>query len=196
MSTSLRKYHHGDLRSALLSEGMALIAEKGADRLSLRELARHLGVSAMAPYRHFPDKEALLAAIAADGYRQLQARLEVAEQSPASARSSLLQQGIAYVQFALDCPALFGLMFGMKMLEGQNPELDAARAAAFDSLMRSIQPEGSANERGVKAMGCWSLVHGLAMLLLDGMLAIPEGVEVDAWLAQVIGTTVASNVVQ
>lgn len=195
MSTSTQKYHHGDLRSALLSEGMALVAEKGADRLSLRELARHLGVSAMAPYRHFSDKEALLAAIAADGYRQLQARLEGAEQSPASARSSLLQQGIAYVQFALDRPALFRLMFGTKMPEGQTPELDAARAAAFGSLMRGIQPEGTANARSVKAMGCWSLVHGLALLLLDGMLEMPEGVEADTWLAQVIGITVASNAV-
>ncbi len=195
MSTSTQKYHHGDLRSALLSEGMALVAEKGADRLSLRELARHLGVSAMAPYRHFSDKEALLAAIAADGYRQLQARLEGAEQSPASVRSSLLQQGIAYVQFALDRPALFRLMFGTKMPEGQTPELDAARAAAFGSLMRGIQPEGTANARSVKAMGCWSLVHGLALLLLDGMLEMPEGVEADTWLAQVIGITVASNAV-
>ena len=69
------------------------------------------------------------------------------------------------------------------------------QAPAFGSLMRGIQPEGTANARSVKAMGCWSLVHGLALLLLDGMLEMPEGVEADTWLAQVIGITVASNAV-
>lgn len=189
----MKKYHHGDLRAALLSDGMALVAEKGADQLSLRELARRLDVSAMAPYRHFSDKEALLAAIAADGYRQLQARLEAAEESTTSMRSPLLQQGMAYVQFALDRPALFRLMFGMKMPEGRSLELDAARAATFDALMRSIQSDGSANKRNAKAMGCWSLVHGLSLLLLDGMLQMPEGVNPEIWLAQVIGDTVSDG---
>ena len=190
VSTSRKKYHHEDLRAALLREGMALVAEKGGQQLSLRELARRLEVSAMAPYRHFPDKEALLAAIAMDGYQQLRVRLEAAERSPAAGRSPLLQQGIAYVRFALDCPALFRFMFGMKIPEGRSPELDAARAAAFDVLMRSIQPESSVDARHVKAMGCWSLVHGLSLLLLDDMLQMPEDADPESWLAQVIGDTV------
>ena len=191
VSTSRKKYHHEDLRTALLREGMALVAEKGGHQWSLRELARRLDVSAMAPYRHFADKEALLTAIAADGYRQLWARLETAEKAPRPTHTPLLQQGIAYVRFALDCPALFRLMFSMKIPEGRSAELDTARAAAFDVLMRSIQTAGSADAPNVKAMGCWSLVHGLSLLLLDDMLHMPEDADPEAWLAQVIGDTVA-----
>ncbi|MCC2595097.1 TetR/AcrR family transcriptional regulator [Pusillimonas sp. MFBS29] len=191
VSASKKKYHHGDLRAALLSDGMALVAEKGPHEWSLRELARRLDVSAMAPYRHFADKEALLAAIATDGYQQLRSRLEAAEKAPAPTTAPLLQQGIAYVRFALDCPALFRLMFGMKIPEGRSPELDAARTAAFGALMRNIQSDDSANKRKVKAMGRWSLVHGLSLLLLDDMIQIPEDVDAETWLAQVLGDTVA-----
>lgn len=190
MSTSSAKYHHGDLSSALLSEGMALIEEKGLASLSLRHLARRLGVSAMAPYRHYPDKEALLASIAADGFRQLKARLREAEQFPTSRGSPLLQEGIAYVQFALDRPALFRLMFGVSRAAGQEPGLDTARAEAFDVLLRQVEPTTSNAERRTKARGWWALVHGLAFLLLDGLLQIPSGVAPDAWIAEIIGRTV------
>lgn len=193
MSTSSSKYHHGDLRVALLTEGIALIQDSGPEGLTLRKLAERLGVSAMAPYRHYPDKEALLAAIAADGFRQLKTRLEAAEQSSSTASSPLLAEGIAYVQFALDCPAIFRLMFGATRPQGQYAELDAARTGAFDVLLRQIPGTATSNERAAKARGCWALVHGLALLLLDGLLQVPEGVAPAAWLTEVIGSTVTKK---
>ncbi|MER1968491.1 TetR/AcrR family transcriptional regulator [Castellaniella sp. GW247-6E4] len=193
MSTSSQKYHHGDLRKALLNEGMALVQESGPEALTLRALARRLGVSAMAPYRHYSDKQALLTAIAADGFRQLQTRLEAAEDADEPSRSPLLREGIAYVLFALDQPALFRLMFGANRPKDQDPELDTARAGAFGALLRHMRGDATSDERAVQARGCWSLVHGLASLLLDGLLRVPEGTAPSDWLAEIIGTTIAGR---
>ncbi len=194
MSTSTQKYHHGDLRTALLREGMALIQESGPEALTLRKLAERLSVSAMAPYRHYSDKDALLAAIAADGFQQLKARLETAERSNEPASSPLLREGIAYVLFALDHPALFRLMFGANRPQGQDPELDTARAGAFDALLRHMQADATTDERRAQARGCWSLVHGLALLLLDGLLQVPKGVAPEVWVAEIIGGTVGDSI--
>lgn len=193
MSTSKKAYHHGDLRQALLDEGMALVQESGPEALTLRKLAQRLKVSAMAPYRHYPDKEALLAAIAADGFGQLQSRLEAAEQSDDTSASPLLKEGVAYVLFALDHPALFRLMFGANRPKGQYPELDTASAGAFAVLMRRTQPDAASDERTAQARGCWSLVHGLACLLLDGQLQIPPDAKPATWLATIISSTVGSR---
>ena len=112
--------------------------ESGTEALTLRKLAQRLGVSHMAPYRHFSDKDALLAAIAATGFRQLKSRLERAGSAAAPNGSSLLREGTAYVKFALDEPAMFRLMFGATRPAGQYDELDAARAEAFDVLIGEI----------------------------------------------------------
>lgn len=190
MSTSSQKYHHGDLRTALLNEGMALVQASGAEALTLRKLAQRLDVSHMAPYRHFPDKEALLAAIAADGFQQLKVRLELAEQEGEES-SPLLREGIAYVLFALDQPALFRLMFGANRPQGEYAELDASRADAFGVLLRQIPGEAASDAKTAKARGCWALVHGLALLLLDGLLQVPEGVAAEDWLAEIVASTVS-----
>lgn len=108
--------------------------ESGTEALTLRKLAQRLGVSHMAPYRHFSDKDALLAAIAATGFRQLKSRLERAGSAAAPNGSSLLREGTAYVKFALDEPA----MFRPTRPTGQYDELDAARAEAFDVLIGGI----------------------------------------------------------
>lgn len=190
MSTFSGKYHHGDLRQVLLTEGLALVGEKGPDSLSLRELARRVGVSAMAPYRHYPNKDSLLAAIAEDGFLQLTKQLGVIDESCCSGRTPLLQAGIAYVRFALGQPALFRLMFSTSRPGGHHPDLDAARGDSFGVLMQHIRPEAASDQRIAYAHGCWSLVHGLALLLLDGLLQIPEGVQPEHWLAQIISSTV------
>src|SRR5690606_14182762 len=191
MSTSSVNYHHGDLREALLREGVALLQESGTEALTLRKLAQRLGVSHMAPYRHFSDKDALLAAIAATGFRQLKSRLERAGSAAAPNGSALLRKGTAYVKFALDEPAMFRLMFGATRPAGQYDELDAARAEAFDVLIGEIPADLQPEARTMKARGCWALVHGLALLLLDGMLQVPQGVEPEDWIAALIGNTVA-----
>lgn len=189
-------YHHGNLREALVEAGLQWLEETDrADLLSLRELARRVGVSANAVYHHFANKEALLAALAAEGFRRLgQAQLnpppdavkpgasgasaapqvEGALGSPAQ-RSPLHQAGLAYVRFAMAHPALFRLMYG-GFTAGQNhPELVNA---SMDSLEASMQaanrhlPGGgdTAPASPQDMLLLWSIVHGLSNLALGGQL--------------------------
>ncbi len=179
MSTSAaRGYHHGELRTALVGAALDLLAEDGADAVSLRAVARRAGVSAMAPYRHYPDKEALLAAVAVQGFDGLRGVLRAADDA-APAGQALVEQAVAYVRYALENPALFRLMFGPKRL-GTHPELTAAGEAAYAVLAARVAAEALANaDRDARALGCWSLVHGLASLFLDGRIsdktAAPDG---------------------
>ena len=165
-----RTYHHGDLRTALFEAALALLAEDGSDALSLRAVARRAGVSAMAPYRHYPDKQSLLAAVALHGFRCLREVLQQADRGDAAGQP-LVAQAVAYVRFALENPALFRLMFGLK-LQGNHPELVTAGEAAYGVLSGRIASgaaRGGDNE--ARALGCWALVHGLAGLFLDGQVS-------------------------
>ncbi len=171
MSTSIaRGYHHGELRTALVGAALDLLAKDGADAVSLRAVARRAGVSAMAPYRHYPDKEALLAAVAVQGFDGLRDVLRAADDA-APADQALVEQAVAYVRYALENPALFRLMFGPKRL-GTHPELTAAGEAAYAVLAARVVAEVPANaNRDARTLGCWSLVHGLASLFLDGRIS-------------------------
>ncbi len=174
MSTSSEKsYHHGELRTALVAAALALLDEQGAEALSLRAVARRAGVSAMAPYRHYPDKEALLAAVAVHGFEGLRDILRAAD-GAAPAGTALIAQAIAYVGYALDHPALFRLMFG-PMRAGKHPALSAAGDTAYGVLARRVAAETPAEaDREARTLGCWALVHGLTMLLLDGRIGDPS----------------------
>src|SRR4030088_2135412 len=108
--SSKATYHHGDLRAALVLAAMELLEESGETELSLRAVARRAGVSPAAPYRHYADREALVSAVAAGGYRELAERWAAAPPAP-STPGQLPSVAIAYVHFALDRPALFRLMF-------------------------------------------------------------------------------------
>ena len=171
MSTSAaRPYHHGELRAALVSSALALLMESGADALSLRAVARRAGVSPMAPYRHFVDKEHLLAAVAAQGFLAFGAALRQADDA-APPNGALVAQALAYVRFALDNPAMFRLMFGPPRL-GTHKELSEAGDSAYGVLAARVAagtPEGA--DREARVLGCWSMVHGLALLFLDADLA-------------------------
>ena len=167
-------YHHGDLRAALVEAGLAILAEGGdAAGLSLREAARRAGVSAMAPYRHFTDKDALLAAIAAIGFERLAEAQRAADDAPSPA-AAMKAQGVAYIAFALEHPALFRLMFGAARPSMGDDALAAAAKSSFDLLVSrvaSLEPskEGAVGEMD-RVLAHWSLVHGLAMLAVDGQL--------------------------
>ncbi len=134
----------------------------------MRAVARRAGVSAMAPYRHFQDKEALLAAVAADGFREFAATLEVADRSVPPDRA-LLEQGVAYVRFACDQPALFRLMFGPPR-QGAHPALKHDEAQAHGVLAARVAAETPAPARTARVLACWSVVHGLASLIIDGQI--------------------------
>ncbi len=168
INTSKRSYHHGDLRSALVDEGMRLLKSGDAESLSLREIARNVGVSATAIYRHFPDKVSLLAALSDAGYAQL--GREQGEVARAGGAKGFAESGRAYVRFALANPALFRLMFAANSTRA-HPE-QSAPAGSPASLLH----QGVADAMGPEATGqavfsgmlqAWSLVHGLAMLILD-----------------------------
>ncbi len=171
MSTSPgRGYHHGELRTALVGAALDLLAEDGADAVSLRAVARRAGVSAMAPYRHYPDKEALLAAVAVQGFDGLREVLRAADDAVPSGQA-LVEQAVAYVRYALEHPALFRLMFGPKRL-GVHPELAAAGEAAYAVLAARVAVEAPADaDRDARALGGWSMVHGLASLFLDDRIS-------------------------
>jgi AcrR family transcriptional regulator len=147
---------------------MQLLEESGETALSLRAVARRAGVSPAAPYRHYADRDALLSAVAAVGYRQLAERLAAAHPSP-STPQQLASVAVAYVQFALDRPALFRIMFG-EPCEHDNDER-AAAAAAVSHYVREIAartfPTADAE---ALATAIWALVHGFAFLYLDGKL--------------------------
>jgi AcrR family transcriptional regulator len=170
-----RSYHHGDLRQALLRSAVEILSEAGVAGLSLRAAARRAGVSAMAPYRHFADKEDLLAAVAESGFRELVGRLTAAASAAADPRAGLQALGVAYVLFAREEPSLFRLMFGPAIEQkSAHPTLDDAGSACFEILRQAVAAaQFFDRDRNVEdvSLACWSLVHGLASLIVDGRLA-------------------------
>src|ERR1700736_248587 len=168
MSTSKATYHHGDLRAALVLAAIELLEESGEAELSLRAVARRAGVSPAAPYRHYADREALVSAIAAVGYRELAERLAEAHPSP-STPDQLADVAIAYVQFALERPALFRIMFG-EPCDRDNDERVAATAAVSQYVRAIVERTFPQADADALATAIWALVHGLAFLHLDGKL--------------------------
>jgi AcrR family transcriptional regulator len=171
MPPSKAAYHHGDLRAACVSAAMELLEESGESALSLRAVARRAGVSPAAPYRHYADREALVSAVAALGYRELAERLAAAHPSP-STPEQLTSVAVAYVQFALERPALFRIMFG-EPCDRDNDERMAATAAVGLYLREIVGRVFPAADAEAMATATWALVHGLAFLHLDGKLDAP-----------------------
>src|ERR1700716_248179 len=161
-------YHHGDLRAALVRAAIELLEESGEAELSLRAVARRAGVSAAAPYRHYDDREALVSAGAAVGYRELAECLAAAHPSP-STPDELASVAVAYVQFALDRPALFRTMFG-EPCDRDNDERGAATAAVSRYVRAIVERTFPQADAEALAVAIWALVHGLAFLHLDGKL--------------------------
>jgi AcrR family transcriptional regulator len=161
-------YHHGDLRTALVRAAMELLEESGETALSLRAVARRAGVSPAAPYRHYADREALVSAVAAVGYRELAEQLAAAHPAP-STPDQLASVAIAYVQFALERPALFRIMFG-EPCDRDNDERVAATAAVSRYVRAIVERTFPHADAEALATAVWALVHGLAFLHLDGKL--------------------------
>jgi AcrR family transcriptional regulator len=165
----MRRYHHGDLRRALLGAAVDAIAERGPAGLSLRDVARRVGVSHAASTHHFVDKTGLLTAIAAEGYRLLAAELGAAWERT----GSFLEVGVAYVRFALAHPAHFQVMFRPELHRPGDPGLTAAQRAAAELLYGPVASVGGGDgerDRRLAGVAAWSLVHGLATLWLGGSL--------------------------
>jgi len=169
VSPAERPYHHGDLRHAAIQEAVRAIAEDGLGALSLRDLARRLGVSHAAPTHHFGDKAGLLTAVAAEGYRLLAAELRRAYERT----GDFLEVGVAYVRFATRHQPYFDVMFRPDLYHQDDPELTEAREQSSSMLYGPVSKyPGAGSERQVREAGvaAWSLVHGLATLYLNGAL--------------------------
>lgn len=162
LSRRKRSYHHGDLEIAVIGAAGNILEKEGVEALSLREVARRAGVSHSAPYRHFRDREALLAALAAEGFERLgQAQRQAAE------AGGLRAMGEAYVEFALTHPQRFRLMFGGQIALARHPQLREVATKAFEGLAGALSakvPEGQ--DARDSSIAAWALVHGLAQLLL------------------------------
>lgn len=168
MSTSESTYHHGALREALLDAALEALEGQSGELPSLRELARTVGVSPAAVYRHFPNKDALLAAIGTEGLRLLGEAQQAAYDTAGGGSAGFAETGRAYVRFALAHPALFRLVFAHgdagRFASG---EVDPARAL-LQKCTTELTGGGPAAER--LAMQAWAIAHGIAMLMLDERL--------------------------
>lgn len=164
-----KPYHHGHLDDALVELALEVVLRDGPDAVSMRELAKQVGVSPAAPYRHFPDKSALLAAVAERGFEELEGRFEQVSRGGGQEIEDL---GQAYIRFAQDRPALFRLMFGRRQFEWTGKERVPADRT-FDRLMGAVRARLGADstEPAVRegAYAAWCLIHGAAMLTIDGI---------------------------
>lgn len=189
-------YHHGNLRETLVATGLELLESGQSAEFSLRELARQVGVSANASYRHFSSKEELLSAMAAEGFRRLATAQATAMQTRASAVDSFLEGGRAYVSFARQHPALFRLMFGRFSVVNRNEEMQAAGQLAFQGLRYGVaavlESDVDAAAVATASIHAWSLVHGLSQLILDGQFN-QHATDIDALVDAVLRQAAASR---
>lgn len=186
--TAERRYHHGDLPAALIRSATALVEKQGLEAFTVREVARRVGVSHTAPYRHFADRQELLAAVAEAGFAQLGTNTRAAFEAEQDIAEAFLAVGRAYVRFAVAHPVLFRLMFEPG-LDAARRTLSEARQAAFAVLLGAV---ATAQQAGVLRSGdivevaitAWSTVHGLAQLVIDRALEQRlEGVRpLDEWV--------------
>jgi AcrR family transcriptional regulator len=166
-------YHHGDLRRALVDATIEMLAEVGPDVLSLREVARRVGVDHRAAYRHFTDKEALFAAVAEEGYRNLVAtvRRDLSRLAPSDVLERLRALARAYTRFAAEHPGHYRVMSGPRLNEsGRFPEIEIPVGEAFGLLQAELQAGvalGALDGTDVEAsaLALWAQVHGIASLV-------------------------------
>ncbi|MDN3639220.1 TetR/AcrR family transcriptional regulator [Simiduia curdlanivorans] len=175
-----RPYHHGDLRQSLLQEAAKLLASEGIDSLSLRRLADKVGVSRTALYHHFKDKHALLCAIAAEGFAELESIMaglgQQSDLSPAQ-RYGLFARN--YLNYATQNPARYGLMFGHTLWR-QNLADDSLKGVAYQSFKQHLNAVKAWQAMGILphdqdslrlTQVTWGTLHGLAQLVIDGVYA-------------------------
>jgi AcrR family transcriptional regulator len=168
MTQATTPYHHGDLRAACLRSALELLEESGTAALSLRAVARRAGVAPSAPYRHYADRDALVSAVAAVGYRELFDYLTAAHAAP-SGIDDLAAVAVAYVRFAIERPALFRVMFGEPCDRDSADRVAATNviSAYLGGIVRRCFPGADV---GALSTALWACVHGLAFLHLDGKL--------------------------
>ncbi|MBK8824755.1 MAG: TetR/AcrR family transcriptional regulator [Anaerolineales bacterium] len=172
-----KNYHHGDLKNALIKAGVEILAKDGVSGLSLRKVALKAGVSHTAPYSHFADKQALIAAISTEGFRQLYKRVSaVIDEYQTKPSTQLVEVAWAYVQFAMDDPDRFKVMFsGVLEKEKEYPEFVAESQRSFQLVKMIVEANQTSGKlRGgssdLAALSVWGIIHGFVLLLLEGQI--------------------------
>lgn len=202
-STAKESYHHGSLRDALISAAVQRLQADGVAKLSLRGLAADVGVSPTAVYRHFEDKSALLAAIACDGFVGLTQNMHKhLGQEPCDSLTALKKIGVGYVDYAIHHPAHYRLMFGQRMVERTRyPDLYQASNDCFATLRNMIKR--GIDEQLFKnlpletmTMTAWALVHGMAMLAIDGLIKYSNQASVLMAIANQVQDTLAHGLLR
>ena len=166
-----RTYHHGNLPTALVDAALELIAENGTHGFSLAEAARRTGVSISAPYKHFADKDELLAAVAVRGYEELRARFEAAIESESAPAEQLAAVSAAYVRFAGERRPMFEVLFGAGLDKSRHPALADAAHQVVDTIVgvaRRLAPQDDEVLAGALVQALAGLAQGYATQLLDG----------------------------
>jgi AcrR family transcriptional regulator len=182
-SREKRAYHHGNLRRALLDAALAMVEKEGPRGVSLRAVARFAGVSPAAPYRHFAGKEGLLAAVAEEGFRALESKMQAArDETDGLALAEFRAIGYAYVRFAASNPSHFRVMFGPEISDkSEHPSLreaaDKASQIIADAIAKCQRPglEGGDTDPHRLFISAWATFHGLATLIIDGQLSDSVG---------------------
>jgi AcrR family transcriptional regulator len=175
---SVKNYHHGDLKNALINAGVKILARDGVGGLSLRKVAKQAGVSHAAPYAHFADKQALIAAISTEGFKQLYSQIETVKQAyQANPETLLIEVAWAYVQFALNEPDRFKLMFSSVLeKEKEYPDFVEISLKNFRQLVEIVEicQQAGVIKKGASdliALSLWGTVHGFVSLLLEGQIS-------------------------
>ena len=163
-----RPYHHGDLSKALREAASSILEGEGLEALSLRSVARRAGVSHAAPYRHYLNREALLADVATAGFEQLRAELIQAAAAPGQEPDRIARIGAAYIRFASRHGGLLRLMFGPQLPNrSEFPQLAAAADAIGEEIGKAL------NDRAL-GLAVWGTVHGLSMLILEDVIDLGQ----------------------
>ncbi|MBR9727036.1 TetR/AcrR family transcriptional regulator [Shewanella intestini] len=199
-----KQYHHGDLKASLLHAAQALLLRDGAERLSLRAIAAYAGVSHMAPYAHFKNKQALMECIVEAGFVDMAnamidsvSHLDI--NNPANTKELVLAYGVSYLEFANQHPELYRVMLGQaQMPAAENNNVNTAALNQYKhnthlpfNLLRDAFALQSDDKFEVKAqaLGAWSMVHGMAALLSQGRIQLPQGVSLKQFLASASSMT-------
>ena len=170
-------YHHGDLKNALIKAGVRILAKEGVSGLSLRKVAKQAGVSHAAPYSHFADKQALIAAISTEGFKQLYKQITSVREAHQDPSALLLETARAYIQFAMNEPDRFKLMFSSVIeKEKDYPEFVEISYENFRqlvSVVETCQQAGllKSGPSDLMAVSVWSSVHGMIMLIIEGQVS-------------------------
>src|SRR5512138_60386 len=173
-----KKYHHGDLENALIQAGVQILSKEGVEGLSLRKVAKRVGVSYAAPYAHFKDRQSLIAAISTEGFKQLYAALDAAALAHAdNPKQQLVEAALAYVRFAVDNTDIFKIMFsGVLEKEKEYPSFVESSRKSFERVVEIVRVCQEADvlpaaPPELMAVSVWGQVHGVVSLVLEGQIS-------------------------